>query len=103
MLAGLLAARPGTVLSLNVPDRPVAALRELREARLARFGVVQVCVAHRVGENGAGSLHTTVGDLEDPPEPGTDAALLAAGHPTLTELTPLRERPGVLERLELGG
>ena len=91
------------MLSLNVPDRPVAALRELREARLARFGVVQVCVAHRVGENGAGGLHTTVGELEDPPEPGTDAALLAAGHPTLTELTPLRERPGVLERLELGG
>ena len=53
-------------------------------------------------ENGAGGLHATVGELEDPPEPGTDAALLAAGHPTLTELTPLRERPGVLERLELG-
>jgi 5'-nucleotidase len=64
---------------------------------------VQVCVAHRLGENGAGGLHATVGELEDPPEPGTDAALLAAGHPTLTELTPLRECPGVLERLELGG
>ncbi len=102
VLPGLLAARAGTVLSLNVPDRPVAALRELREARLAKFGVVQVCVAHRIGENGAGGLHATVGELEDPPEPGTDAALLAAGHPTLTELTPLRERPGVLERLELG-
>ena len=91
------------MLSLNVPDRPVAALGELREARLARFGVVQVCVAHRVGENGTGGLHATVGEQEDPPEPGTDAALLAAGHPTLTELTPLCERPGVLERLELGG
>ena len=56
----------------------------------------------RIGENGAGGLHATVGELEDPPEPGTDAALLAAGHPTLTELTPLRECPGVLERLELG-
>jgi hypothetical protein len=28
--------------------------------------------------------------------------VLAAGHPILTELTPLRERPGMLERLELG-
>ena len=46
--------------------------------------------------------HSSVGELEDPPDPGTDAALLAAGHPTLTELTSLRERPGVLERLELG-
>lgn len=56
---------------------------------------MQVFVTHRVGENG---------ELEeDSPEPDTDAALLAAGHPTLTELTPLRERPGVLERLELGG
>jgi 5'-nucleotidase len=102
LLAALLAAPAGTVLSLNVPDRAAAALGELREARLARFGIVQVCVVHRVGENGVGGLHTTVGELEDPPEPGTDAALLAAGHPTLTELTPLRERPGVLERLKLG-
>jgi 5'-nucleotidase len=103
VLAGLLTAPAGTVVSLNVPDLPVSALRELREARLARFGIVQVCVSHQVGENGEGGLDMTVGELEDPPEPGTDAALLAAGHPTLTELTPLCERPGVLARLELGG
>jgi 5'-nucleotidase len=101
VLDGLIAAPAGTVLSLNVPDLPAAQLRELREARLARFGIVQVCVAHRLGEDGADVLHATVGELEDPPEPDTDAALLAAGHPTLTELTPLRERPGVLERLDL--
>jgi 5'-nucleotidase len=62
---------------------------------------VQVCVAHRHDDEGADALHATVGELEDPPEPDTDAALLAAGHPTLTELTPLRERPGVVERLAL--
>jgi 5'-nucleotidase len=101
VLDGLIAAPAGTVLSLNVPDLPAEQLRELREARLARFGIVQVCVAHRTGNDGADALHTTVGELEDPPEPGTDAALLAAGHPTLTELTLLLERPGVLERLQL--
>jgi 5'-nucleotidase len=75
---------------------------DLREARLARFGGVQVCVTHHVGDDdGADALLTTVGDLVEPPEPDTDVALLAAGHPTLTELTPLRERPGVFERLGL--
>ena len=101
VLAGLVAAPAGTVLSLNVPDLPAAQLRELREARLAKFGIVQVRVAHRLGEDGADALHATIGELEDPPEPDTDAALLAAGHSTLTELTPLCERPGVLERLDL--
>ena len=101
LLDGLVAAPAGTVLSLNVPDLPVAQLRDLREARLARFGVVQVRVSHHPGEDGADALLTTVGDLEDPPEPDTDAALLAAGHSTLTELTPLRERPDVFERLGL--
>ena len=101
VLARLIAAPAGTVLSLNVPDRPTAQLRELREARLARFGIVQVCVTHRLGDDGADALHVTVGELEDPPEPDTDAALLAAGHPTLTELTALCEHPGALVRLDL--
>src|SRR5690349_14722514 len=34
----LLGSTEGTVLSLNVPNRPAAELGELREARLARFG-----------------------------------------------------------------
>jgi 5'-nucleotidase len=101
LLDGLVAAPAGTVLSLNVPDRPAAQLNDLREARLARSGVVQVCVAHHLGDDGADALLTTVGDLVEPPEPDTDVALLAAGHPTLTELTPLRERSGVFERLAL--
>jgi 5'-nucleotidase len=101
LLGGLVAAPAGTVLSLNVPDLPAAQLRDLREARLARFGVVQVCVTHHLGDDGADALLTTVGDLVEQPEPDTDVALLAAGHPTLTELAPLRERPGVFERLGL--
>ena len=48
----LLGGRDGLVLSLNVPDRPVDELLELREARLAAFGEVQVRVNHRRGEDG---------------------------------------------------
>jgi 5'-nucleotidase len=94
----LLAAPDGTVLSLNVPDRPVAEIRKLREARLARFGTVQVRVDHRSGDDGD-VLHATEVELSTPPEPGTDTALLAQGHPTLTELQPISERPGVLADL----
>jgi 5'-nucleotidase len=92
----LLAGPPRTVLSLNVPDRPVAELRELREARLASFGEVQVRVDHRSGDDGD-ALHADVQELATPPEPGTDTALLRDGHPTITELVSVSERPGVLD------
>lgn len=92
----LLAGAPGTVLSLNVPDRPVEELRELREARLARFGAVQVRVDHRSDDDGD-ALHSDIQELSTPPDPGTDMALLVAGHPTLTELVTVGERPGVLD------
>lgn len=94
----LLLGKPaGTVFSLNVPDRPVDELGELREARLARFGAVQVRVVHRAGDP-SGTLHASVAESGEPPEPGTDTALLAQGHPTLTELRSIVECPGVLER-----
>lgn len=92
----LLAADPGQVFSLNVPDRPAGELAELRAAPLATFGTVQVRVDYRSGADGHG-LHTRVVALGTPPEPGTDSALLAAGHPTLTALEPIGERPGVLD------
>ncbi|OLT15180.1 hypothetical protein BJF78_16345 [Pseudonocardia sp. CNS-139] len=91
----LLAGPDGTVLSLNVPDRPIAEIGELREARLSTFGAVQVRVDHRSGEHGE-ALHSVVEEISAPAEPGTDAALLAAGHPTLTELVSVSDRPGVL-------
>ncbi|HVL85486.1 MAG TPA: 5'/3'-nucleotidase SurE [Pseudonocardia sp.] len=98
----LLAAPAGSVFSLNVPDRPVDGLGELREARLARFGTVQVRVAQRDGPAGSG-LHARPEELSTPPEPGTDTALLAAGHPTLTALRPVGEEPGVLDGREHRG
>jgi 5'-nucleotidase len=94
----LLAGPAGTVLSLNVPDRPVGELRELREARLARFGAVQVRVSHRSGD-GSDTLTAEVAELPTPPEPDTDLALLAEGHSTVTELQTIGERPGVLDGL----
>jgi 5'-nucleotidase len=96
----LLAGSDGTVLSLNVPDRPVAEIGELREARLARFGAVQITVDQR-SEAGGEALHATFAGLPEPPEPGTDLALLAAGHPTLTELRSISERPGVLDGIRV--
>ncbi|MCV7435206.1 5'/3'-nucleotidase SurE [Mycolicibacterium bacteremicum] len=75
-------APAGTVLSLNVPDRPAADLGPLRHARLARGGAVQT----RVDEIGDGGLRLAEVEMADPPEEGTDSALLIAGHPTLTAL-----------------
>lgn len=92
----LLATPDGTVLSLNVPDLPVGQLRPLREARLARFGSVRVRVDHIAHDEGD-LLHSHEAELTTPPEPGTDTALLAAGHPTVTELQSVTERPGLLD------
>jgi 5'-nucleotidase len=88
----LLDAPVGAVLSLNVPDRPVGEHRELRQARLARFGSVQA----RVDEAGDESLHLGEIEVGSAPEEGTDSALLAAGHPTLTALRSVGEAEGVL-------
>lgn len=96
----LLASPDATVLSLNVPDVPVAELRELREARLARFGSVQVRVDHIAGDDND-LLHSHAAELTTPPEPGTDTALLAAGHPTITELQSVSDRPGLLDGADL--
>jgi 5'-nucleotidase len=90
----LLGADEGTVLNLNVPDRAPGELAELREARLAAFGAVQVRIDQRSGVDGHG-LHMSLGE-STPPEPGTDTALLAEGHPTLTRLETISARPGVL-------
>lgn len=80
----------GTVLTLNVPDRPVGALRELRHAALAEFGTVQT----RVDQVDDGQLHLVQIEVDTQPAPGTDCALLAAGHPTLTALESVHETSG---------
>ena len=87
----LLAGAPhGTVLTLNIPDRPAEALGEMRYAALAEFGTVQTTV-DRVDDSG---LHLAQVDTQAPPAAGTDSALLAAGHPTLTALESVCEVSG---------
>lgn len=101
LLELLLAGAPGQVLSANVPNRPAAELAGLREATLAGFGSVAVRVDQRGGPTGEG-LHTRIVERTTPAEPGTDGALLAAGHPTVTALEPITARPGVLDAVSAG-
>jgi 5'-nucleotidase len=82
----LLSAAPaGTVLSLNVPDRPEPA--ELRRAPLAPFGTVQARV--EAAQDGPWEMHEV--EVPDDPEPGSDSALLAAGFATVTALSLVAE------------
>lgn len=84
----LLAGRPaGTVLSLNVPNLPEAEVQPLREATLAAIGAVQVRISHTAGVDGApATLRATVSSPGEPQAADTDVALLATGHPTISEL-----------------
>lgn len=78
----LVEAPEATVLSLNVPDRPADELGPIRHATLARGGAVQT----RVDDVSDGGVRMTEVEISEEPEPGSDSALLAEGHPTLTEL-----------------
>jgi 5'-nucleotidase len=89
ILSPLLAAPPGTVLNLNVPNRADAAGLRAQPATLAPFGIVQATAAER-GERG---VRLTVSDLEGEHDPSSDASLLAAGTPTLTSITAVGEAP----------
>ncbi len=88
----LLDSPEGTVLSLNVPDLPVADLGPLRHAALARSGAVHA----RVDEIRDGDLLLGEIEVSDEPEEGTDSALLVAGHPTLTALRSVQADDGEL-------
>jgi len=81
---------PETTLSLNVPDRPAAEIRELRVATLGRRGTVR-SVVDEVGEAGVRLREIVTGDEED--DPDCDRVLLAAGHATLTALQGLTAAP----------
>lgn len=87
-------APEGTVLSLNVPDRPAAEVGPLRHARLAPGGAVQT----RVEEVRDGGVRLTEVEVPDKPDEDTDSALLDAGHPTLTELRSVEADEGELVR-----
>jgi 5'-nucleotidase len=88
LFAGLAEAPPGTLLNLNVPDRPEPA--GLREASLAPFGQVQMAVAER----GDGFVRTGI-ERSGEHAPGSDIALLAEGYATITAIRPIAEAAGV--------
>ena len=79
----------GTVLNVNVPDRPREP--ELREATLASFGQAGIAVA----EAGKGYVRTTIERTGESLVPGTDLALLAEGYATVTALRPPVAAAGV--------
>ncbi|MEJ2852966.1 MULTISPECIES: 5'/3'-nucleotidase SurE [unclassified Saccharothrix] len=85
----LAALPPGSTLNLNVPDRPHAG--PPRRAALAEFGLVR----SRVKESDDGSIRLTAVVVEGDLPPGSDAALLAQGHATLTPLRSVTEDPGI--------
>ena len=91
-LLGWLAGAPaGTVLNINVPDRPLGRIAEVREATLATFGQAQMAVA----ETGAGFVRTAIEMTGEPLTPGTDIALLAQGYATVTAIRPPSQTPDV--------
>jgi 5'-nucleotidase len=80
---------PGTVLNLNVPNRPDPG--PLRWAALTRYGRVQSRIVHQADDR----IELATVMLDDEVEPGSDAALLEAGYATVTELRSVSavERP----------
>jgi 5'-nucleotidase len=82
LLPTLLASEPGTVLNVNAPNIDLDAVLGLERARLARFGAVQT----NVSERGEGFFKVALAEIDAEYEPGTDAALLAAGYATVTPL-----------------
>jgi 5'-nucleotidase len=78
-------------LSVNVPDLPLDQVQGLRTARLAAFGAVQA----DVGEAGEGYVTMTFSEVDEDPEPGTDAYLLGRGWATVTSLAAPCEADGI--------
>jgi 5'-nucleotidase len=105
-LVPVLAAAPaGTVLNLNVPDVPMAALRGVRHGHLGRTGTIRSAVHDTPGEPDPSHPHLALPpfpsgtlrlDLTPPGEDraidvATDAGLVANGFASLTPLVGVRE------------
>jgi 5'-nucleotidase len=82
----LLDAPAGTVLNVNVPDRPVDRLAGVRQAPLATLGTFEAAIQERGAEPFLAQFE--IGERE--PAPGTDAALLREGWVTVTALLGIR-------------
>jgi 5'/3'-nucleotidase len=91
LLPALMAAPAGIVFNINAPDVVYAELKGVREARLARFGQVEIVVAERA----MGYVRTSVVEEGRKPEPGTDLAVLADGFASVTVIRSVSEVAGV--------
>ncbi|CAM4235549.1 5'/3'-nucleotidase SurE [Kibdelosporangium persicum] len=89
ILAGLLPAvarlAGSPVLNVNVPN--TEQVGPLRWARLATYGQAQT----KISRADPGTIEVTTIEVEGELEEGTDAALLAAGHATITPLYSVTE------------
>jgi 5'-nucleotidase len=92
-LPTLLDSAPGTVFNINAPNIPLEQVRGFEPARLARFGAVQTNVAER----GEGYVKVALAEIDAEYEPGTDAALVAAGYASITALQAVCEAGAVRE------
>jgi 5'-nucleotidase len=82
VLEWLLDAPEGTVLNLNVPNVPIDEVKGLVRAHISSGGVVQTTLT----EVGKGYVKLSYVEGDGHLEPGSDAALLAAGYATVTPL-----------------
>jgi 5'-nucleotidase len=79
----------GLALNVNVPNVPLAELRGIRHGRLADFGAVQIKIIATPEEH----LELPVSAPQDPPQPDTDSAALAAGYASVTAVQAICEAP----------
>jgi 5'-nucleotidase len=85
------------LLNVNVPDVAPAELRGLRAAPLAAQGAVTTTITER----DRGSFTFEYHPVEGPAEPGSDAALVADGCATYTQLRPVCDTgDGAIAQLE---
>jgi 5'-nucleotidase len=76
----------GTIVNVNVPNRPLEDLAGVRMATLAPFGQVQMAIA----ESGEGYIKTAIKQSSDERVDGSDLALLADGFATVTAVRSIR-------------
>jgi 5'-nucleotidase len=87
-LAGL---PEGTIVNVNVPNRPFEEIEGVRMAALAPFGQVQMAIA----ESGEGYIRTAIKQNSDRGMEHTDIALLSKGYATVTPVRSIRAAAGV--------
>jgi 5'-nucleotidase len=85
VLERVLSSSDAVVFNLNVPNAPPDDILGVRDAHLATFGAVQAGIV----DSGKGWVRLGVVDPSEPPEDGSDAAVLASGYASVTPLRPL--------------